>query len=494
MDLRPVTTFLAMDALTVDAIVRNAARSTPSRDAATIGNARFSFAELDGRADQLAAVLHERGVGTGDRILWRGPTSMEVVVLFAAAARIGAVFAPANPGFTAAELDAIVTVAAPAALIDSTDVPAPGGPGPVWSLDELVADARRAPTAAAPGGARPADPHVIFFTSGSTGAPKGVVLSHRTNVLRAFPGVITDMTAGGTVCMFPLFHMAAWSIALGCWSDRRPVHLVETPTPDALLDAVARHRAQRLYAIPLVWHRLLDHGLAPRDVESLRFADTGTSATPPELVARIRAALPHTQTRIFYGSTEAGPSTLLADAELDAHPGSVGRAQPGVEVRCDESTDGEVWVRSPMLMDGYFRDPEATAAALTDGWYRSGDLGALDADGFLSITGRARDVIRSGGETVAPAAVEAVLATHPAVAEVAVVGVPDPEWGECVCACVVAVPGRPPTLEELRDHTRAALAPPSRPRRLVLLDELPRTAATRQVQRTLLVERIQAGG
>ena len=290
--------------------------------------------------------------------------------------------------------------------------------------------------------------------------------------------------------MFPLFHMAGWTIALGAWQARRAVHFVRIPDAPTLLATASRHRAARLYCIPAVWGRILDHGLSGYDLSALVEADTGTSATPPELLAAIKEALPHTVTRVFYGSTEAGPTLALADSDLVRKPGSVGVAQPGVHVRLDER--GEVCARSPFLMDGYFDDPVATGEALVDGWYHTGDLGVLDDDGYVSIVGRARDVIRTGGETVAPPEVEAVLGTHPDVAEVAVVGVPDTEWGEVVTAVVVTRPGGAPlTVDSLRAHCEGRLAGFKQPRRLAIVDALPRTAATGQIQRPLLVERLQ---
>jgi len=163
-----------------------------------------------------------------------------------------------------------------------------------------------------------------------------------------------------------------------------------------------------------------------------------------------------------------------------------------VDVRLD---GGEVCMKSELLMDGYFDQPDATAEALRDGWYHTGDLGSLDDEGYLSIVGRARDVIRTGGETVAPGEVEAALATHPGVREVAVVGVPDADWGEVVCAVVVPKDRAPEPvdLDALRTHTAAQLASYKQPRRLEIVAELPRTPATGQVQRPLLVERITAG-
>jgi acyl-CoA synthetase (AMP-forming)/AMP-acid ligase II len=334
------------------------------------------------------------------------------------------------------------------------------------------------------------DPHVIFFTSGSTGTSKGVVLSHRANCLRSYPPLGSD-GGGGTVCMFPLFHMAGWSMALGVWQVRSAIHLVPTPDAESLLTAVDRRRAARIYLIPAVWARVLEHGTSGSDLSSLVEADTGTSATPPELVAAIRDALPHTVTRIFYGSTEAGPGTVLGHDDLARKPGSVGLPQAGVDV--DVTDAGEVRVRSELLMNGYFERPDATAEALRDGWYHTGDLGAFDDEGYLSIVGRLRDVIRTGGETVAPGEVEAALATHPTVRELAVVGLPDPQWGEVVCAVVVVEPGADaPTVDALRAHCEGRLASFKQPRRVELVESLPRTPATGQIQRTLIVERISA--
>jgi fatty-acyl-CoA synthase len=332
------------------------------------------------------------------------------------------------------------------------------------------------------------DPHVIFFTSGSTGRPKGVVLSHRANMLRTHPQLAAE-TQGGLVCMFPLFHMASWTLALGCWQTRRPIHFVRVPDADSLVGEVARRRATRIYLIPAVWARVLARGFDADELASLREADTGTSATPPELVAAIRDALPHTVTRIFYGSTEAGAGTVLAHADVLRKPGSVGLPQAGVDVRLAE--DSEVCVHSELLMDGYFEQPDETAAALRGGWYYTGDLGSFDDEGYLSIVGRARDVIRTGGETVAPSEVEAVLADHPEVAEVAVVGVPDPQWGEVVCAVVVTDAGASLDVDALRTHCDGRLAGFKQPRRIAVVDALPRTPATGQVQRALLVERLQ---
>lgn len=466
-------------------IFRNGARAIPERVAAAFGDRSLTYGELDRRANQVARAL---GVAHGDRVaVWSG-TDLGLVPVFAALAKAGAVFAPVSGVLPAAEAAAVVQSARPSHLVVDAAHAAEGAlvgekaGVPVVELGDLgerAADHDDADITVP--GLVETDPHVIFFTSGSTGRPKGVVLSHRVSVLRCHPGALLE-PRGPMVCPYPLFHMGAWTIALQQWAGRDRV-VFTTSDAAAICEAVDAHQAARLNCIPGVWRRVLGH-LDGRQLPSLRIADTGTSATPLDLLHGIAEAAPNAHLRVFYGSTESGSVAHLSHDDLDRKPGSCGVPAPLSEVRVDDA--GEVWVRGPLLFDGYFDDEAVTAEALVDGWYRTGDLADVDDEGYLSIVGRAKDVIRTGGETVVPAEVEVVLSEHASVLDVAVIGLPDPQWGEVVCAVVVG----DVTLEELTAHCEGRLARFKQPRRLALVDAIPRTSATNQVQRRLLAEQV----
>jgi len=442
--------------LLIGDIFRNAARAVPDRVAVAVGSATLTFGELDRAANRIARSL---SLNVGDRVVVQRDADLSVAPLFAALAKLGAVFVPVSPLLAEAELRPILDVAQPAVLIRDGE-----------AVEDVAGDESDVGSSVAE-----RDPHVVFFTSGSTARPKGVVLSHRTNFLRSHPGAQLE-PRGAMVCPYPLFHMAAWTIALQQWQARDRVVFLQSADAATIGAAVLEHRAARLNCIPAVWRRLLEPPAV--DLSSLRFADTGTSATPPELLAAIAARCPDAEVRVFYGSTEAGNVASLDHADISRKPGSVGVPSPLTWVRV--ASDGELHVRGPLLFDGYLGEPDP----FVDGWYATGDLVDVDDEGYLSIVGRSRDVIRTGGETVAPAEVEAVLARCAGVADVAVIGVPDATWGEVVCAVVV---GRV-TLQDVRAHCEGELASFKHPRRLEVVDEIPRTSSTGQVQRRLLVE------
>jgi acyl-CoA synthetase (AMP-forming)/AMP-acid ligase II len=273
------------------------------------------------------------------------------------------------------------------------------------------------------------------------------------------------------------------------------VVFVEGTDASTLTTALRDHRIERFNAIPALWLRLADHvqGL-PADESTfpdLRFADTGTSPTSVELLATIVGLAPNAHVRVFYGSSEAGNVASLHHDDLLTRPGSCG--QPSVLTTVAIADDGELLVSGPLLFDGYLGDPAATETALRDGWYHTGDRAELDAQGYLSIVGRVGTVIRTGGESVEPDVVQRVLARHPSIDDVVVFGVPDERWGEVVCAAIVATGAL--TIADLRRYLRDDVHPVpahQHPRRLLVLDDLPRTAATGQIDRHRLRQQVLA--
>jgi len=466
--------------------------------AAALGDDELTFGELDAAANRVARALRLGGLGVGARVALWSATTLASAPLFAALAKLGAVFVPLNGHWHQGEAKAVLTHVRPILLVvDEERVQDGTGLGTAMGFDvvtfgDLLQRAGDEPADDVDSELSENDAHVVFYTSGSSGSPKGVVLSHRTNVLRSLPGALLE-PRGPMVCSYPPFHMGAWTIALQQWQARDAVVFVRSAGAREIGEAVERHRATRLNCVPAVWKRLLESESGGEaggyDLSSIRFADTGTSATSPELLRSIAAALPAAQVRVFYGSTEAGGVTVLEHVEIERKPGSCGVPGPLAKVRVDQH--GRLWVRGPLLFDGYLDDAESTAEALVDDWYDTGDLAELDDEGFVTIIGRAREVIRTGGETVAPQEVEAVLRPLPALADVAVVGLPDLEWGEVVCAVVVLAPGEPaPGVADLRAACSGKLATYKHPRRVAVVEDIPRTAATGQVQRRLLVEMI----
>ena len=454
--------------LTIGSIVDACLRARPTGTAATLGSKKWTFADLDAAANSCAYALRARGVGRGDVVAWRADPSLSTLSGFLACARLGAIFAPLNPALTAAETAGLLEYLG-SRLVTGGDLD--GAPG---ARLELSVDDR--------------SPHIVYLTSGSTGLPKGVLVSHRASWLRAAPGGGTFTHGlrgeGGVVTAFPLYHYGGWHYVLEAWQNRRPIHLVRQATAADLAGAVEQWRASALYAIPAVWERVL---AADGDLSSLRHADTGTSHAPADLLGRIKDRVPGATTTVLYGSTEAGRMAALQDWEIAERPGSVGRAAFPGALWLD---DGEVCFASPAMMDGYYRLGQETAAVLQDGVYRAGDTGELDEDGYLYLTGRTSELIRTGGESVWPVEVEAALRGLDGVADLAVVGVPDATWGEIVCAAVVPADGVVPDVERLRSHLDGRLARFKHPRRVAVVPEIPRTPATGQVQRRRLRDQV----
>jgi fatty-acyl-CoA synthase len=487
---------------TIDSILDLCADAQPAGLALTLGDEAVNFGTLRERADRYAAALKQWGVTKGDIVLVRAGMGIRNVALHFAIARLGAVFGPLDVGSPAAELGKILAYVQPRYLVceeaglaaaqdavDGSDVKlgvlgaCNGAPG-VFDIEAALQDvlAHRIASAAAPD-----DVHAMYFTSGSTGLPKAVMVSHQASWLRAFVAQSLN-SSRGMVCMFPLFHMAGWLVITQTWAQGRPVHLVARADADSLLGEVEKWQASTLYAIPAVWKRILD---CPNsyDTSSLLAVDAGTSYVGPELIEALRARFPQARNMFAYGSTEMGMGLQIAHDDTLRRPGSVGRPGPTVEARI---VDGELQLRGPTMMQGYYRLEAETAEVMQDGWYCTGDLAECDDEGFYIITGRRREIIRSGGKTISPAELDPLLKGLARVADAAVVGLPDADWGELVSVAVVAVHGQSlPSLDEVRAHL-GEISAFKLPRRIIAVPEIPRTAATGQVRRGPLKELILA--
>lgn len=495
--------------LLIGDILRRNACAVPEKTAGWMSGKSLTFRELNDISNRFAWIIKERGFGYGDRIVCWTETSLDVLPIFMACAKLGAVYAPLNARYKADEAVPVTKLSRPALIIadethfeDAVTLKQATGVASLASLGDFKPDSESLDFKLAPSDTsasseeyvepqlREDDPQVIFFTSGSTGTAKAVIISHKAHYLRSYQGLFVA-EAEISICMFPLFHMAGFALILCAWQTRGEIVLVESPTAEAILDAVQERKGTRLYCIPAVWKRILDIDSDQWDTSSLRYIDTGTSATPMELLVSLKERFFHADLRIFYGSTEVGSATALLDADVMNKPGSVGQVSPGGELKLSDT--GEICLRSDYLTDGYFDQPDITADAFLDGWFHTGDIGALDAEGFLSVVGRLKEIILTGGESVAPVEVEQLLLSCPGVKEIAVVGIPDLQWGEVVCAIVIADDsGIEVSLKELQSHCAEKLASFKKPRRLEFMEEFPKTPSTGQIQRTLLVEQILA--
>jgi malonyl-CoA/methylmalonyl-CoA synthetase len=410
-------------------------------------------------------------------MLFSAEPSLELAIAHVGALRAGIVVVPVNTAYREREVAHIVSNARPkAALLDSDDrgdwVRAAVQPNVVVvgpdvdlpdhepaTLDEAASN----------------EPALIGYTSGTTGSPKGAVLSH-ANLLAGSESVALAWrwtAADRLVLALPLFHAHGLCVGLhGTLLAGASAVLLPRFEVDAVLDAAGDHAASLFFGVPTMYHRLAQ---SPRvgELSRLRLCVSGSAPLPADL-HRALAERGGQQVLERYGMTE---TMMLVSNPYDGErrPGSVGFLLPGVELRLSGGREGEIQVRGPNVFAGYRERPQATADSFSDGWFCTGDLGSIDADGYVRILGRSKELIISGGLNVYPREVEEVLLDHPDVAEVAVVGTPSDEWGEVVTAFVVGA-GRHRTAEPLLAFAAEQLAPFKRPRLVHFVDRLPRNA------------------
>ncbi|MEV6260172.1 AMP-binding protein [Streptomyces sp. NPDC051784] len=498
----------------LSALLDNVVRSAGSKEAVVYRDQRWTYAEFALAARRAASVLHDAGLRPGDRLAVM--TYNTPAFLFAAfgAWYAGATLVPVNHKLQTAEVaHQLRHCGAKVAVVDAEigeratacgaevhwltshpdDVGTPG------SFEDLIAGA--APWTGQPGD--DGDIAQILYTSGTSGLPKGCVHTHRGIALTATytaAAVPLHRDERFLLCM-PVWHASPlnnW--ALGTLLLGATVVLQREYEPRAMLELIQRERITALFGAPIALIAPVQTvpDLAAFDLSSVRAWIYGAGPLDADTVRALMKAYGSDNFHQVYGMSEMGPvGASLSPAEQVGKAGSIGRGgMPGVALRVvrPDGTDaaagqtGEIWLRSDTRMTGYLDDPEATAEVFAGDWYRTGDLGRTDADGFVTVVDRMKDVIITGGENVASQEVEGALRTHPDVLDVAVVGRPHPQWGETVVAVVVPRPGSEPDLDAVREWLEPRIARYKIPRDLLLRAELPRTPSGKVTKHVLRAE------
>jgi fatty-acyl-CoA synthase len=536
-----------VDGQTVGSALRTTATNYADHDAVVFPklDLRWSWSEFDRRVDILALALIKLGIERGRHVGIWSMNAPEWVVTQFAVGRIGAVLVNINPAYRLHELEETLRAADVETLIvgapfkgsdfvrmvetlcpeaahasapewSSSKLPAlrrlvaiGDRPGPGWiGWSELEVDSGGAGSGRAlderEAALDPRDVYNIQFTSGTTGLPKGAMLSHRNVLMNAYYiGQRTRYSASDRVCVpVPFYHCFGCVLGTMVCAVYGSALVVPSPSFDAgaTLSAIASERCTSIYGVPTMFVSQLSHpDLARFDFSSLRTGIMAGSPCPLPLMEQVISTLGAREITIGYGQTEASPiiTQTSVDDPIEVRVGTVGRELPGVEVRIvdtisrkdvPEGQAGELCTRGHNVMSGYYKNPEATARVIdSDGWLYTGDLARRRPDGNYRIVGRCKELVIRGGENIYPPEIEEFLHRHPNVAEVAVVGLPDPKYGEAVAAWVVARPGTSVTFEELREFCRGQIAHYKVPQYVLVVDQLPRTV-TGKVRKHILRE------
>jgi len=482
-----------------------AVRYYPDQPALTLSDgSRITFSQLHDRVKNLAAALTQAGFVSGDRLALLLPNGPEYIQLVYACSWLGIIVVPINTRLASPEIDHVLADASPRGLIRHSKLPAPSIRVPLdLVLDQEHLDGLRGPCH------DPCyDPEAILaliYTSGTTGRPKGVMLTHANiwSNVNNFNYWMRYREGGSYLHAAPIFHIADFPAMFA--APAFGVHQAALPSFNAqdFCEAIENERINYTVLVPTMIHLFTEFAENNRsDVSSLEVLAYGGSPMQPELIRRSRRLLPNVKLVQVYGLSETGFLTGLQDKDhTDDHLTSCGQPCPGIEIQVTdelgnlvpEGQKGELVARGSNVMRGYWNNEEESTAAFRNGFFRTGDVGYQNVNGYFYILDRQKDMIVTGGENVYCGEVEAVIYNHPAVREVAVFGIPDPKWGELVAACVVLKPRMQLSAEALINHCRQSLANYKVPRHVEFSDtDLPKNGSGK-ILKTLLRERFWAG-
>ena len=499
--------------------IREFAIATPTATAVIDGDRTQTYAELDDRSNRVANVLLGAGLRPGDHVGFLSGNRLEYCEVAAGIAKAGMVMIPLNPRSAAPEIDFIFDHSDARALI-LDDSLASNATGAIESQDPAVVlsmggeqvgssyeDALRTVGSADPRiPVAETEPFAIAYTSGTTGNPKGVVISHRSRTLTFYATALEWGLGPGrrTIAVAPMYHGAGFAFAYAAVHTGGTVSMLRAFDPEGLLSMIERDRPHSVFLVPThaaIVRSLGEDTIASFDTSSLEVIYFNAAPLPQALKEWVHGMFPDVGLHELYGSTEAAIVTNLRPPDIMRKERCVGHAWFMTEVRVVDDDGnrvgpgeiGELYSRSPYLMNGYYKNPEATAESTTeDGFFSAGDLAMVDDENYHYIVDRKKDLIISGGANIYPRDVEEVLLRHPAVLDVAVIGLPSERWGEQVTAVVVTRAGEPLPVDHLDRLCRSKLARYKIPRRYETVDVLPRNAGMKVLKRDLR-ERFSSG-
>jgi long-chain acyl-CoA synthetase len=480
------------------------AQRVPDRPAVRLDDRVLTYRELDERSARAAGLLREHGVAAGDRVAIMLPNTPDFAIIYFAVLRIGAVVVPMNPLLKAREVNHYVTdsgarlVLAGLGSIEQAVAGLGSSPATCVSVDEQfnqILDAAGPVTGVVDRDRT--DDAVILYTSGTTGLPKGAELTHAnlaSNVEVTATDLIQitsdDVIFGG----LPLFHSFGQTCGLNAAVRVGAcLTLVSRFTPEKAFQVLVRDRVTVFEGVPTMYIAMLAAPDRSRyDVSALRVCVSGGAALPVEVLRGFEAEFGCVILE-GYGLSETSPVASFNHPDCPRKPGSIGTPIRGVQMRVldDAGHDvgpeeiGEIAIRGDNVMKGYWQRPEATQVSIPDGWFRTGDLGRMDAEGYFFIVDRKKEMIIRGGYNVYPREIEEVLYEHEAIAEAAVIGVPDPSLGEEVAAAIVLKPGAAVTADDIREYVKARVAAYKYPRRIWIVDALPKGPTGKVLKREI---------